>query len=272
MTRVSDGDSLAGRSAIVTGGGSGIGRAIVADLAGAGVNCVIGGRREGVLRETADSLNGAAGEVIPVPADVCDPVDRRKLVATAVERLGGLDILVNNAGVSATSPLLDYTLQEWRTVFTTHVEAMFFLAQAAIPQLRLSEQARIINIGSVYGSLGINNDYYGDALPWDTPGDRGPVREVAYAATKGAVLQLTRELSTALGHWGITVNSVTPGMIPVEANPMSEATRERLSAMTPLRRVGRPSEIATVVRFLAGSGSSFMTGAEVRVDGGWSVW
>jgi NAD(P)-dependent dehydrogenase (short-subunit alcohol dehydrogenase family) len=168
--------------------------------------------------------------------------------------------------------MLEYTVAEWRNVFATHAEAAFFLAQAAIPELRKSSQARIINIGSVYGSLGINNDYYGDGLPWDNASGSGPVREFAYAAAKGAVLQLTRELATAVGRWGITVNSVTPGMIPVDAIPMPEATRERLSRMTPIGRVGKPEEIATVVRFVAGAGSSFMTGSELRADGGWSIW
>lgn len=131
---------------------------------------------------------------------------------------------------------------------------------------------RIVNIGSVYGSLGLNNTYYGARLPWITDGNRGPVREVAYSASKGAVLQLTRELATALGPWNITVNTVTPGMIPVAAIPMAEDIRDRLSGMTPLGRVGLPSEIAPAVWFLAGPGASFITGAELKIDGGWSIW
>lgn len=264
-------DNLVGRSAIVTGGGSGIGRAIVLELAEAGVNILITGRRPEALNETM-RLSKSTSRLIAFPADVREPTHRTRIVAAAVEQLGGLDILVNNAGVTSLTPLLDYSVEEWRNVMATHAEAGFFLAQAAIPELRKSTQARIINIGSVYGSLGINNDFYGERLPWDNARGAGPVREFAYAATKGAVLQLTRELATAVGRWGITVNSVTPGMIPVDANPMPAATCERLSRSTPLGRVGRPEEIATVVRFIAGAGSSFMTGSEVRVDGGWSIW
>jgi NAD(P)-dependent dehydrogenase (short-subunit alcohol dehydrogenase family) len=181
-------------------------------------------------------------------------------------------VLVNNAGVTATKAFLDYSVDDWRAVHETHSEAAFFMAQACATALRNSDQARIVNIGSVYGSLAINNDHYGDQLPWTTPNDRGPVREFAYAATKGGVLQLTRELATALAPWGITVNSVTPGMIPVEANPLAEATRDRLSRMTPLGRTGTPEEVASVVRFVASARSSFMTGSEIRVDGGWSIW
>ncbi|MGN6100123.1 MAG: SDR family NAD(P)-dependent oxidoreductase [Devosia sp.] len=265
------GDNLEGRSAIVTGGGSGIGRAIALELAAAGVNVLIAGRREKMLTETVAASAGP-GRIIAFGADIREPDARHRLVEATITNFGALDILVNNAGVTSLTPLLDYTVEEWRNVMATHAEATFFLSQAAIPALRKSSQARIINIGSVYGSLGINNDFYGEGLPWDNARGSGPVREFAYAATKGAVLQLTRELATALGRWGITVNAVTPGMIPVDAIPMAEATRERLSKSTPLGRVGRPEEIAAVVRFMAGRGSAFMTGAEVKVDGGWSIW
>ena len=264
-------ERLEGRTAIVTGGGSGIGRAIALELASAGVRVAIAGRRVEALEETR-GLAGDGAHVLVVPGDIRDPESRGALVRQTVEEFGGVDILVNNAGVTALSAFLDYTVEEWRAVNETHAEAAFFLSQDAAPRLRDSDQGRIINIGSVYGSLAINNDYYGESLPWQTPNDRGPVREFGYAATKGAVLQLTRELATALAPWGITVNSVTPGMIPVSANPLQDSTRERLSRMTPMGRVGRPEEIASVVRFVASGRSSFMTGSEITVDGGWSIW
>lgn len=264
-------ENLAGRSAIVTGGGSGIGQAIALELVAAGVNCLIAGRRQDALDQTIARAAGP-GRIVAISADIREGAERQGIVAAALEAFGGLDILVNNAGVTALTPMLEYTVEEWRNVFATHAEATFFLSQAAIPHLRKSDQARIINIGSIYGSLGINNDHYGAGLPWDNEKGSGPVREFAYAATKGATLQLTRELATAVGRWGITVNSVTPGMIPVDAIPMADATRKRLSDSTPLGRVGRPEEIATVVRFVAGAGSSFMTGSELRADGGWSIW
>lgn len=266
---VSDED-LQGRVAIVTGGGSGIGRAIALDLANAGVNCVIAGRRIGHLDETLALAQ--PGRIATIAADIREPNDRQGIVDFALETFGQLDFLVNNAGVSSKAPLLEYSLEQWRTVYTTHVEGAFFLSQAALPALRKSDQARIVNIGSVYGSLGINNDYYGGALPWDNEKGSGPLREFAYAASKGAILQLTRELATAVGRWGVTVNSVTPGMISVDARPMPEATRGRLSKMTPLGRVGQPEDLTSAVRFVVGKGASFMTGSEIRVDGGWSIW
>lgn len=260
------------RVAIITGGGSGIGRAIVEEFARNGVDTVIAGRRVETLEETCRILHDCSANVVPVVADITNPEDRERLVAICIERFGTVDVLINNAGATATAALLNYTVEDWRKVFETNVEASFFLSQVVAPIMRDHGGGRIVNIGSVYGSLGLNNTYYGVRLPWVTEGNRGPIREIAYSASKGALLQLTRELATALGPWNITVNTVTPGMIPVAAIPMAEDIRASLSAMTPLGRVGLSSEIAPAVFFLSGQGASFITGAELKIDGGWSIW
>ena len=260
------------RSAIVTGGGTGIGRGIVEALAGAGVHCVIAGRRREPLDDATSALAGSPGAVVAVVADVTEEAGRAAIAAACLDHNGSIDVLVNNAGATATAPLLDYEEADWEHVFATNVAAAFFMARAVLPAMRDARWGRIVNIGSVYGSLGLNNDYYEGRLPWDTPGDAGPVREVAYSASKGALLQLTRELATAVGRWNVTVNTVTPGIVPVDAIPMSPDIKQRLEAKTPMRRTGTPADVAAAVRYLVSEEASFVTGAELRVDGGWSIW
>jgi len=260
------------RSAIITGGGTGIGRGIVEALADTGVNCVIAGRRREPLEDVAATLAGATGSVVAVVADVTEEAGRAAIAHACLEHHGSIDVLVNNAGVTATAPLLDYEVADWQRVFATNVTAPFFMSRTVLPIMRDARWGRIVNIGSVYGSLGLNNDYYEGRLPWDTPGDSGPVREVAYSASKGALIQLTRELATAVGRWNVTVNTVTPGMIPVDAIPMSEDISTKLKAMTPMRRTGTPADVAAAVQYLISEEASFVTGTELRVDGGWSIW
>jgi NAD(P)-dependent dehydrogenase (short-subunit alcohol dehydrogenase family) len=130
---------------------------------------------------------------------------------------------------------------------------------------------RIINIGSVYGVLGLNPALY-DSFP-DDP-DAGPTRQPAYHSSKGALLNLTRDLAIAVAKWRVTVNTVSPGMIITDQSRglLSEDVKRRLCEMTPLGRFGEPAEIAYMVRFLASDEAAFITGEEIRVDGGWTIW
>ncbi|TPW27557.1 SDR family NAD(P)-dependent oxidoreductase [Pararhizobium mangrovi] len=257
---------------LITGGGTGIGAAITREFAANGWNCMILGRREEPLKVLADDLASGPGLVSWRATDITDPAEREAAYAACVERFGPPSALINNAGRSATDPLLTYSQEDWRAVMHTNVEAGFFFAQLAVPAMRDRGHGAIVNIGSVYGSLGINNDFYEGKLAWNDAENRGPVREFAYAASKGAVLQITRELATALGKWNITVNAVTPGMVKVDANPLGDAIEQRLVRATPLQRMGRPEDIAPTVHFLTTPGAAFITGAEIKVDGGWSVW
>jgi NAD(P)-dependent dehydrogenase (short-subunit alcohol dehydrogenase family) len=260
------------RAAIVTGGGTGIGRDITRVLSETGVNCVITGRRAHRLEETVDACRGGPGVVRSVPGDITDEHARRRVVAECVDQFGGIDILVNNAGVSNWSALLDYSVEEWREVISTNLEAPFFLAQAVIPQMRQQQWGRIINIGSVYGQVALNNKYYGERLPMSTPRDRGPVRAVAYAASKGGLVSLTRELAVAVASWNITVNVVVVGMVGSERGASDPAGRKQLEAMTPVGRFGELHEISAIIPFLASDEAAFITGAELVVDGGWTAW
>jgi NAD(P)-dependent dehydrogenase (short-subunit alcohol dehydrogenase family) len=149
---------------------------------------------------------------------------------------------------------------------------MFFLSQAVLPTMRDQGYGRIVNIGSVYGSLALNSALYPDMFAPDE-GD-GPARQPAYHTSKGAVLNLTRDLAAAVAPWGVTVNTISPGMFLTEQSKgiVSDEVIESLSRMTPVGRFGDPPEIGYAVRFLASEEAAFITGAELRVDGGWSIW
>lgn len=262
------------RTAIITGAGSGLGRAIAQELVGKGINCVIMGRRRTALKQTADMISGSQGRVLAVPGDVTVAADRARVVAQCLRAFGRADILVNNAGTSSPAPILEYSEREWRRVMNTNLDGCFFMAKAVIPAMRDQGWGRIINIASVYSTLVLNNDLYREILPPTNPRRAGPTRQPAYHASKGGLLTLTRDLAVAVAPWGITVNAISPGMFMTElsARVLNPKVTKRLESMTPLRRFGDPQEIGFAVNFLASDRAAFITGIDLRVDGGWSIW
>ena len=261
------------RVAIITGAGTGLGRATAHVLLESGIDCVLTGRRREPLEEAASTaaVGGGAG-ILLLASDVALEHDRERIVQDSLDRFGRIDILVNNAGVSGQAPLLDYSLEEWRRIMATNVEACFFLAQRVLPAMRERRYGRIVNIASVYGSLGMNSSLYAGLIAPDE--GRGPTRQPAYHSSKGALLNMTRDLAIAVAPWGVTVNSLSPGMFLTEQAEriVDESVIASLSAMTPVGRFGEPREIGYAVRFLASEEAAFITGAELVVDGGWSIW
>jgi NAD(P)-dependent dehydrogenase (short-subunit alcohol dehydrogenase family) len=263
------------RVAIVTGAGGGLGRAIAHVLGANGVACALVGRRRSALEATAAAAPHG-GDTVVVPADVSVADDRARIVASTVDRFGRIDVLVNNAGVAIQEHLFAQSLDGWRTTMAVNVEAAFFLAQSVLPTMRQQRRGRVINIASVYGSLACNTDLYPGQYP-DDPND-GPLRQIAYHASKGALINLTRELAVAAAPWGITVNAISPGMFITEASDAMRSSERfdetvaAITAMTPLGRYGEPREIGHAVRFLASSEADFITGIDLVVDGGWSLW
>jgi NAD(P)-dependent dehydrogenase (short-subunit alcohol dehydrogenase family) len=259
------------RVAVVTGAGTALGQATAWVLLENGIDCVLAGRRRAPLEQTAAAPN-LSGRTHIIPADVANAEDRARIVGETIDRFGRLDILVNNAGTSGNAPLLDYTVADWRRIMETNLEACFFLAQEALPAMREQRHGRIVNIASVYGSLGMNAGLYPGIFKPDE--GRGPARQPAYHSSKGGLLNLTRDLAVAVAPWGITVNAVSPGMFPSELSDeiLNPETIAALTALTPMGRFGEPREIGYAVNFLVSEQAAFITGAELRVDGGWSIW
>jgi len=238
--------SLKGKNALVTGGSRGLGRAMARALAEAGANVVITGRDRNMLEQAARKLAAETQRrIIPVQADVTDAEQVEAMTKHAMETLGRLDILVNNAGINIREPLLEQTEEHFRQILDTNLTGAFLVARSVGRHLVAQRSGSVINVSSMLGLVGL-------------PG------RPAYTASKG-------------GEWasaGVRVNALCPGPFeteinkPVLANP--EANRFFIERI-PLGRWGRPEELAGAVVFLAGEASSFMTGATLVIDGGWSA-
>src|ERR1700722_13414668 len=263
------------RVAIVTGAGSGLGRVMAQECVASGARCVITGRRLKSLEDTAGLIpKKDRDHLLIVQGNVTVEAARARAVSESIAKFGHIDILVNNAGISSIAPLLSHEEKEWREVMNTNLDSLFFMAKAVIPHMRDQQWGRIINIASVYSSLAMNNDLYAGLLPANNQDGLGPTRQPAYHASKGGVLNLTRDLAVAVARWGITVNAVSPGMFETEQSEglINDDVRNNIKVMTPLGRLGRPPEVAHAVCFLASADASFITGIDLVVDGGWSLW
>ncbi|WP_211212700.1 SDR family NAD(P)-dependent oxidoreductase [Nonomuraea coxensis] len=236
--------SAAGLRAVVTGGGSGIGLAAATLLAERGmtVACL--------------DLNPPGEPFAGVKADVTDDASVRAAVAEAAERLGGIDVLVNNAGIGAQGTIEDNPDSEWQRVFDVNVFGMVRVARAALPYLRRSEHASIVNTCSIAATAGL------------------PQRAL-YSATKGAVLSLTLAMAADHLSEGIRVNCVNPGTADtpwvgrlLDAAPDPEAERKALNARQPMGRLVTAEEVAAAIAYLAGPESGATTGTSIAVDGG----
>lgn len=244
-----------GKTALVTGGTSGIGAAVVRALAGDGAAVLFTGRDEGRGRTIAAALPGGPHHFIA--GDLADDAFVRTLVPEALKRLGRLDVLVNNAGTLHIAPVAETTDAQWREMFRVNVDAVFVLSRAAIAPMRAQGGGAIVNISSELGIVG------GKSIG-------------AYCATKGAVNQLTRGMALDHAAEGIRVNAVCPGevhtpMMEVSIRGRGLAIEEGLKlygANVPMKRVAQPEEIAKAVLFLASDAASYVTGAMLSVDGG----
>jgi len=247
---------LDGKSALVTGGTRGIGLMIARGLLEAGAAKVIISSRkaEAVEQAVAELSKAGGGEVVGVPADLSTEAECERLAATVEEPL---HILVNNAGATWGAPLAEFPASAWDKVLDLNLKSPFFLTKALLPRLREAaapdDPARIINIGSVDGIM--------------TPGER-----YSYTASKAAVHQLTRVLAKELGPQSITVNAIAPG--PFESKMMAatlDAFGDVIAEAVPLKRIGRPDDMAGAAVFLSSRAGAYVNGAVIPVDGGLTV-
>jgi NAD(P)-dependent dehydrogenase (short-subunit alcohol dehydrogenase family) len=253
--------ALSGRHALVTGGATGIGRQFAESLAQSGASVVICGRRLAPLEDTAQSIRSAGGIVGVIGADVTCEDDVLRLASEA----GPVDILVNNAGYGRQGSWTKVTRDDWREVMAVNVEAPFRLAQVFVPPMIKRGWGRVVNVSSVYG-LVVGNPYFYPDFDWDA---------APYVTSKHALIGLSKYLAARTGGSGVTVNTISPGMFPdTEANRdhISAESRRRLSEFTPVGRVGEVSDLSSALLYLVSPDSSFVTGQNIVVDGGWTIW
>ena len=251
MTNMSRSQTLSGHSALVTGGGRGVGKGIALALARAGCRVAINYRNdEDAAQRTVSEIQALGVDALAVRGDVGKAPDVRAMFDEVLSRFDRLTTVVNNAGVQTWKPLLDVSEAEWDDVIDTNLKGCFLCTQAAASHMREHRDGCIINIGS-----GSNKHPF--------------PRLVAYTASKGGIEMFTKAAAIELGEFGIRVNCVAPGAIEIERTKLeSPDYADKWGRLTPLGRVGTPADVGPAVVFLAGSESGFITGQTIWVDGG----
>jgi NAD(P)-dependent dehydrogenase (short-subunit alcohol dehydrogenase family) len=244
---------LDGRVAIVTGGGGGLGADMCRALSEAGAAVAVAGRTEETIDAVRDQLVEAGGTAISVVADVSEKASIDAMAATVVGELGGIDVLVNNAAIYPRRQWTEISEEEWDAVFDTNLKGYFLCARACHPSMAERGHGRIVNLTSI--------TFFG-----------GWSMLLSYVSTKGGIVGFTRALARELGPEGITVNAISPGAFPTDAekiHPDPEGYNAWVLEQQSLKRRGTPEDIGNLAVFLAGDASAFITGQLFQIDGGW---
>lgn len=246
---------LDGRVAIVTGASSGLGARFAEVLRGAGATVVLAARREDRLTALAGSLGEQA---VAVRCDVGDDGDCARLVDSVIERFGRIDVLINNAGVSAARPIVEEPVDEFRRVVAVNLTAPFLLSQLAGAHMVRAGSGSIINIASIFGLVG-----------------SAPIAQASYCASKGALVNMTREFGLQWARTGVRVNALAPGWFESEMTEADifgdQAAHQWVRRNCPMGRGGSADELDGALLFLASAASSYVTGQVLTVDGGWTA-
>jgi len=245
--------SLDGKVVIVTGGGTGLGLAMVRTLARAGANLVIAGRRQGPIDDAANEVLALGRDALGISTDVSDSTQVDRLVTASLEHFGQIDVLINNAALVSTNvprPIWDISDQEWQGAMDVNLNGAFFCSRAVSRPMAGRGKGKIINIASGFGLRGGRDIYM-------------------YCCSKGAIIQLTRVLSFSMARYGITANTIAPGFIPTSSTDTLFRTSLPASGdFLPIGKLGQPKDLGPVAVFLASDASDYMTGEIMIVDGG----
>lgn len=250
---------LTGQTAIVTGGGSGLGRVMSLALAEAGANVAVCSRRKEVCEEVVKEIEALGGQALATSLDVTDPESVVQGVEQAISHFGKIEILVNNSGTVFEAPAADMPLEQWQSMLNTNVTGTFLMCQAVGKHMINNEYGKIINISSSIGFKGT---------------DPEAVDSVGYTTSKGAVMTLTKDLAVKWGRYGVNVNSIAPGVFTTGMNnpeipgTLVNKAGDFIATQVPVRRLGRDNDITGAVLYLASKASEYCTGQILVLDGG----
>ncbi|OLO35884.1 gluconate 5-dehydrogenase [Alkalihalophilus pseudofirmus] len=256
--------SLTGKTAVVTGGTGHLGLAISEGLAKAGATVYIGSRNDKKGKEIADKFNeNLHVNCLSINFDIADPISIKEGLEKINQETGSIDILVNNAYYGKSGTIEQMTEDDWQLGMDGTINGVFRCTKAVLPYMVLQKSGSIVNISSMYGVVSPNPEIYVSSNSHNPP---------SYGAGKAAILQLTRYVACHYGKHGIRANSISPGPFPNSEVQKNQDFIKKLVEKNPLNRIGEPKDLIGVSIFLSSQASSYVTGQNICVDGGWTAW